>query len=586
MTIIKDGIDLTIAQNLLKGTDGHEDTTTFLWYLSVISREGHLCLHLSPNTISPCPSTLKLWNEPGKQIPALQELAKLQEQIVSGAAKLPKELITQVSNTNFLCSTPVCQNDDRYYYQKYWHFETLFLKNLEMLEKIEPSINPDPNYIDSRLKELCDKKTLLPEQAQAIQTCCKQTITIICGGPGTGKTYTAGMLMRVLWEALTPEDRTHCKIALAAPTGKAAANLEKSLQKAIGTMTSFPTLKATTLHSLLAINSKTPISELDADLIVVDESSMIDMQLMAYLFSAIKPGARLIMLGDPYQLPPVESGNLFADLIESRMIKGNDNGVIELTKCLRAELQGIVDFSHKINAGDVEGVFNILSANDRSKGISYNTLVEDDFRLLQKQIATLSKRFQVNHTDTNNLLHAYNQFRILSPMRKGPFGVDQLNHMFLKQLMKDGIEEGIFNAPIMITSNDSRMELFNGAVGILTRHFLAKGEHDSFHEGDFAIFPANDQSDVARKIPAFLLPRYEYAYCLSVHKSQGSEFDEVLLILPEGSELFGREVLYTAATRAKKHLEIWGSKGVIRKTIMNRNVRVSGVSKRLEVIFS
>ncbi len=177
--------------------------------------------------------------------------------------------------------------------------------------------------------------------------------------------------------------------------------------------------------------------------------------------------------------------------------------------------------------------------------------------------------WKYDEQNPKELLEAFQRFRILTPLRKGPYGVETLNRTLVRHYLSK--TDQWFVAPIMLVNNDYRLELWNGEVGILVRR---KSEH--IQEGDFAIFPKRG------KVPALLLPKYEYAYCLSVHKSQGSEFDHVLLLMPEGSEVFGRELLYTAATRARKKLEVWGSDEVLEKTINTQSHRLSGISHRFK----
>ena len=170
------------------------------------------------------------------------------------------------------------------------------------------------------------------------------------------------------------------------------------------------------------------------------------------------------------------------------------------------------------------------------------------------------------------LLKAFNRFRILSPLRQGPYGVEEINSLFLKNALKR-CTGSRFIAPIMIVKNNYSLGLFNGEVGVLVCH--PKGAEGHFQVGDYAIFPSNEKEGV-RKVSALLLPRFDYAYCLSVHKSQGSEFDHVLVLNPQRSANFGRKVLYTAVTRARQSLEIWGSDQELIKTIANHDQRLSG----------
>ena len=170
-----------------------------------------------------------------------------------------------------------------------------------------------------------------------------------------------------------------------------------------------------------------------------------------------------------------------------------------------------------------------------------------------------------------DLLEQFSRFRILTPMRNGPFGVDALNSIILQTMSGKTSLNGCFIAPIMVMQNDYRLGLFNGEMGLIVKE----------RETEFALFSSRDSGQKFRKIPVILMPRFEYVYCLSVHKSQGSEFDHVVLLLPDGTQSFGREALYTGVTRAKRRLEIWSSPQVLSQMMKQRSVRESGVIKRL-----
>jgi exodeoxyribonuclease V alpha subunit len=254
------------------------------------------------------------------------------------------------------------------------------------------------------------------------------------------------------------------------------------------------------------------------------------------------------------------------------------------------ELKAIIDFAATINRGDSDSVIETLTGSNSNSGISRLSLKGEHSHpkaAQQDLIAHISPHFHkplLNKENHRQLLEAFQHFRLLSPLRKGPFGIDELNRLIYAHFIKKMRHQPWFCAPIMLTSNDHRLELFNGEVGVLVRHGDGN-DSGSQHlkEEDFALFldSSGEQGNAIRKLPALILPKYEYAYCLSVHKSQGSEFDHVLLMLPEGAERFGREVLYTAATRARKRLEVWGSDHVLREATLRQASRLSGVVSRL-----
>jgi len=443
-------IDHLFAQKFLP--QGPAKASFFLASLLKSAREGHLCIsldHFSDHNIH------------------------------EGAAELPPWIFEKV----------LVKEGNRYYLKRNWECEQLFLKHLKRLKEQKPALEIPIEWLNQEL----EKTALNREQKQAIQRAASRSLTLITGGPGTGKTFTAATLIRLFHE------RGAHEIIVAAPTGKATANMRHSL----GELAEKCTLK--TLHALLTKK------KLHADLIVVDEGSMVDAERMASLLSAVKEGSRLILLGDKDQLPPIESGNFFADLAQEADL------VAELHTCLRTELQEIIELAQKVRIG-----------------ISIPTKPLPDVKTLLRLIIE-------------------SKMHVLTPLRKGPYGVEQLN----QQLFREHRKKGDKNIPIMIMVNDPYSQLFNGDVGMLVP------------EEKCAYFPGG------RKIPEYLLPRYEFAYVLSVHKSQGSEYEKVMILLPPGSEAFGREMLYTALTRAKRGLAIYSQPGILEALVKNSFHRTS-----------
>jgi exodeoxyribonuclease V alpha subunit len=496
-------VDIALAELLLKPYPAASETTAaFLCYLSLAVREGHLCVSVSGKTLTPDPLLL---------LRNLEEIDQFKTMVQEGASQLPAGLLIQ--------------EGERFYFQRYWAAEKRCLTLFQALIASEPILQVDQAQVSARLDSLLTQGLLLPEQAEAIRCACSQRLTLLCGGPGTGKTYTIGYFLRLFLESLPAG--TPCEIALAAPTGKAAVHLSNSLAPH----------KASTLHKLLKTQDT-----LAADLIIVDESSMIDLKMMNRLLAAVKPGARLILVGDRHQLAPVESGTLFADLVAY-------HPPIELKQCLRTERQGLIHFANAIQAGKSGEVLHLLN---HTEGLHFQP-IEKEENSQKELLDILSTKFYVeNETE---LLQRFNRFCLLSPLRKGPLGVDTLNRLCAARLARQPI------APIILTRSDPSQGLFNGEIAVLVQ---AEEPYALFSEG--------------RRVPALLLPSYEYAYCLSVYKSQGSEFDNVLLVLPQGSELFGRELLYTAVTRARHQVQIWGSTDVISQTVTRQASRLSGIA--------
>lgn len=382
---------------------------------------------------------------------------------------------------------PFVRDGNRMYVQKAWVLETLVLRELKRLEK---------------------------------------QLTVITGGPGTGKTYTAGRLVRE-WN---PK-----RLIAAAPTGKAAARLAE----AIGG-------EATTLHRLLRVS---PAQErivrderLEADLIVVDEASMIDAALLAQLLQMVPDGARLVLLGDADQLPPVEGGSLFRELAE---LFGT-----RLEKVMRTDSTELLELAQAVRDG-------------KKGALSLHPLEEISPRLLYGSGEMPSPE---------ELLKSLGKYALLSCLRQGPWGVDALNQRALARLEKTLKKGDWWAIPLMIVQNEPRLDLYNGMMGIRVGRFrggkIARSEGTAYVGGQVWA--------------AALLPLFEEGFALSVHKSQGSEFDEVDLLVPEGSERFGREALYTGITRARKKIKLWGNRETAELMIGRRFETTSGLSERLK----
>lgn len=571
-------IDQSLAEMVLKNQETEEDAALFICYLSLAVRSGHLCVRIENNEIHPPLETLFRQKDEERQEEAQKKMTPLLEtlpmRIYRGAHNIPSGLMAADVESSSI-TQPLYRSQNHIYFQKYWLQESSFISHLKTLVDTQTTFQPNLEIIE----KLLQTHPLLPEQAQAIRQAAAQNLTIICGGPGTGKTYTAGLLIKLLFQSLSSEQQKHYQIALAAPTGKAAANLQKSLARAL-TNSSIPLdCTAKTIHSLLGIGKTgkaRPGQAIKAGLILIDECSMIDAHLMSKLFAAITPGTKLILLGDPHQLPPVESGLIFNDLVQKG--RRNDSTMtIELVKCLRAELQPIVDLANAVKQGNSDAFLEILNTStegiDRLHPDNNLTSYALQSHFLELAIAKIP-RVDPSAQSLNEMLHSFNRFKILAPLRQGPLGFAALNGLIAEQMQRSHQKNTPFIAPILITKNDYRLQLFNGETGMLIKK---DAQSTKVKEGDVAVFP---EGEGVKTIPALLLPQYDYAYCMSIHKSQGSEFDEVLVLLPEGSESFGREILYTAITRAKKRLSLWGSDATFRKVIETQTTRISGISHK------
>ncbi len=547
-------VDLYFAETFLGKDKEQESTRVFLCYLLLIARYGHLCLEVSEEIIpSPfcfMPKFLASWVE---------------QNIIEAKDKIPPFLLSHHPGPLKL----LCEYQSCYYLQKHWILETTFLEHLHRLCHSKLSLQVQ--------KQISLSPQLNEWQAQAIDRALSSPVSVITGGPGSGKTFTATHLIRAFWESLSEKERDCCHILVAAPTGKAASHLSKNIQDKIG-----PSVKVTcgTLHSLLQIRSSRQFYEkgasLFADLLILDECSMIDARLFSFLLSCLQGGGRLVLMGDKNQLPAVDPGCFFADILESSDLL--QIPCTHLKQSIRIEQPKIAAVAESIYRGIWDET--LFSQEDLDcRFVQIDSIQQARLEICQKCMEVFPLP-QKGSMDLASIFEQMEPFRILSCLRKGLLGVEEINRMVLKSLLQ-GAEPGAQLAlPILITENDYDMDLYNGDTGILV------ADVESLRQGivsqrDMAYF--SSQGKGIRQIPALTLPAYDWGYCLSVHKSQGGEYDQVWVVVPSGSEVFGREILYTAVTRAKKKVAVFAAQEVLSSLLRKSSRKMSGIKKRIQL---
>ena len=532
-------IDLAFAKSVLKEKHENENHAAILAVLFALSRQGHLALDLSPGPLTAALQGLGISNP--------DPLASL---IQGGAVTFVSPFIRRFETLLYL--------------QKNWVFETQILTELQRLHQHHPFIELAFAGVNPKLNA---------EQKLAVAKAMAHSLSLLTGGPGTGKTFTAAEFVKAALAALPSEKREQFRILLTAPTGKAVAQLERNLRASLEESSC---ICSGTLHAVLGIREnereEEEESRLFADLIIVDECSMIDARIFSRFLASVPSGTRLLLIGDKNQLPPIEAGSIFTDLIEAKIYP-----CVHLTECLRSDRAEILNFAEQIKRGNSDTAIECLK---NSRELEWTDLTEKNINLadLWEQCKDRFATHEFEKPSPEQLLSRIGSFSLLSSMRKGPLGVDAINRYFLYQSIKVVPEGTWWTVPIMISRNDYDSELYNGDQGFLVR----KRGHDfslrRLSLEDYALFRGRDGK--VRQFSALSLPSFEYSYCLSVHKSQGSEYDEILILIPPGSELFGREAIYTAVTRARHKVFLIGGLERLAQSISASSKKISGLVQR------
>lgn len=503
-------------------------------------------------------------------------------------------------------NTPMILDGNRLYLQRYWNYEHQVAEAIQnRCQPLRPEISPTiAKTIPTQLMAEGD-----PEQWRAVRAALGQRLTVITGGPGTGKTTTIAKIILLLHH---PESVRRPDIALAAPTGKAAARMQDALDSTFEVLLrdhpgQLPVerIKSQTLHRLLgAMPGKTRYryhqdNPLPADVIIVDEASMIDLALMAKLMQAVSPSARLILVGDKDQLASVEAGSVLGDICagisgdngskkhpvsKSKAVAGNHlaDHIVVLGKSYRFGAgSGIGRLAGAINAGEGRQALALLEDPEKRDVVFKNItgLQELEKALGQVVSGDIAPAFAMD--EPHRRLRHFNTLKILSPVRKGPFGVVALNQMVENVLGRLGCIQWLSaqedpwypGRPVMLMRNDYHHNLFNGDVGVAMAH--AGGPTPmrvAFTQGKGGIQWLTPEQ----------LPAHETVYAMTVHKSQGTEFNRVVLVLPDRDiPLLTRELIYTAVTRARKRVEIWGDPDILIASVKRRIRRASGLRQAL-----
>ncbi|QYJ73711.1 exodeoxyribonuclease V subunit alpha [Shewanella sp. FJAT-52076] len=516
---------------------------------------------------------------------------------------------------------PLILEGKRLYLKRYQGFESRVAARLNAMAGTELGTHPHTAALLESLFGAGNKD--IDWQKIAVATAAGKQLTVITGGPGTGKTTTVTKLLLLL--SLS----SSLNIRMVAPTGKAAARLSESIKASkqrLAQELNSPLISqvaienlpedASTLHRLLGYQPGNHRfrhhrdNPLDLDLLLVDEASMVDLPMMDRLLDALPSHARLILLGDQDQLASVEAGAVLADICEgarqgyrysavqtahiealtgtrlahSADAPGLGDNLCRLLHSHRfAEDAGIGQLAMAVNEGDKDKVAAVWRRNyaelcwisgDNSDGLA---------ALVQLAKSAYSEYLQAmkQQADPKTILQKYNEFRVLCAMKNGEYGVEGINRAVTAALARAGLiqpsQEFYAGRPVMIQSNDYSLGLFNGDIGIL---LPVEGDNQRL----MAHFIQSD-GQVLKVLPA-RLPGHDTCYAMTVHKSQGSEFASVALSLPpqptpSQQSLIGRELIYTAITRAKSKFTCLGTEALFEAATERRTERASGLAERL-----
>ncbi|MEP6595352.1 MAG: exodeoxyribonuclease V subunit alpha [Ginsengibacter sp.] len=574
-----------------------ENLKPYLYLLSKKLSEGHICVDVD-----------KIDKE---------ELASVGYDNIINKKKLQKEpLVSEGKEIK-----PIVLFKDRLYLQRYFKYETI------ILDKVKELVENEQLGTESKMSELKKHVHLIKDlfkssgqdtdkKGEAINwplvaaiTTVLNNFTIITGPPGTGKTTTVAKILAILYN-INPA----LKVALAAPTGKAAARMAESLKNATPDATDmvkskFISLEPYTIHRLLGTIKNSHYFKHDSentlnyDVVIADESSMIDVALFAKLLDAIATKTKVILLGDKDQLASVEAGSLFGDLclaqkklnsfskVRAQLINGFitdssqqinsdhiDNSsahplfehVIELKRSHRfSDVAGIGKFSKAIIESNEPAIKDFFLNRDEQVTIdtTWNGELFEEFISGYEEFIT--------ENDIATALQKLNKLRVLCVVREGGHGLYAINKKIEKYLQKNKLirltGEFYEHRPVMLTNNNYELQLFNGDIGIIRPD----------EKGDLKAWFESAKGEL-KSISTGYISNAETVYAMTIHKSQGSEFDEVLVSLPESENIaiLTRELLYTAVTRAKRKVIVQGSEIIILQASKAFVKRGSGIIER------
>lgn len=523
---------------------------------------------------------------------------------------------------------PLVLDGHRLYLDRYWRYEQRLVSRLISLLDREPR-EIDTATLRQRLDELFPREDDAL-QRRAAENAATRALTVLTGGPGTGKTTTVVRMLATL--LLSASDGAYPRVVLCAPTGKAAVRMAEAVRGIAAklpapeeTITALRNLPALTMHRLLGWRSGSPTrflhdanNPLPYDVVVVDETSMASLPMMARLVDALGERTRLILVGDRDQLTSVDAGAVFsnicgpqdADSSTSRLGVGNAavetgghpelaGSIVTLTRFhrfgARSGIGALARAIQRLGTGHKESVEDVMTLLSGERSGPNDRLRYDDVALvapsakgqqplpdglLGEVIAGYGAAVQlaIDGSPAIDVLEAFERIRVLTVLRRGPDGVHALNRA-LERALAAAVPGYAVDAPLpigkplLVTRNDYHAQLYNGDVGVVVRDSVSPSQRR-------VAFPTIDGG--VRLLAPARLPETEPVFAMSVHKSQGSQFGQVVLVLPRiDSPLLSRELVYTGVTRAEQNVAIVADEGILATALSRRVQRASGLAERL-----
>jgi len=557
---------------------------------------GHICVELDRaarsivrEDLTPARLESLPWPEPARWV----ELLAVSPAVQHGGAT-PSEQIR-----------PLVLEGRRLYLERYWRYETSLAADLGARAGVASTIFGDLAASSAELEAVLDglfgaeDRSAPDRQRAAARRGLTHRLAVIAGGPGTGKTWTIARLLAAAYQ-LSLRDRRPLEIALAAPTGKAAA----AMGEAISAEASTPGLdgevacrlratESTTLHRLLGLHANTRprhnrANPLSCDLLVVDETSMVSLPLMAHLLAALRSDAGLVLVGDPAQLMSVEAGAVLGEIVgpladspgtshrsARRAGGGLPDDIVVLDSAHRFSSRSpIAALADAIRSGDGDRAVSLLSSETEKELAWFEP--DDALSRLGGEIAATAAQVVAAAAsgDAATALVLATEIKVLCATRHGSGGLEQWNSA-IEALIPHAVPEPAYGRgfyvgqPVIITANDYRNRLFNGDVGIIV----------ATNSGPVVAFPGPEG---IRTLSPSQLRAVETWWVMTIHRSQGSEFRRAIVTLPPPpSPILTRELLYTAVTRAKEQVTLVATESSLRSAIDRPLLRASGLRERL-----